>query len=100
MKNPAGAQAISSRTTIKDWLQKNPSFNPALGGEPFAFGCSICGALDWVTLEDALDHCKSENKTVRSPYWRHDVTLKCKLITGYEVKAEDIIAAAEKQEAQ
>jgi hypothetical protein len=98
MKNPAGAQAISSRTTVEDWLAKNPSYNVDRWGQPIAFGCDICQAVRFDTLENALDHCNSENRTVRSRHWIHSPTLIAKRVS-YVASVEDINAAAEKQEA-
>jgi hypothetical protein len=95
MKNPAGAQAISSRTTVNDWLAKNPSYNVDRWGQPIAFGCDICQALRFETLEEALEHRRIENRTVRSGHWMHDVTLVARRTT-YVASAAAIRAAAEK----
>ena len=75
-QKPAGPQGnISSRTTVKDWLAKNPSYNVDRWGQPVAFGCDICKALRFETLEEALEHRRIENRTVRSGAWIHDATL-------------------------
>jgi NACalpha-BTF3-like transcription factor len=99
-QKPAGPQGnISSRTTVKEWLGMNPAYNISRWGQPIGFGCSICQALRFETLEEAVEHRRVENKTVRSRYWMHDVTLVAQQ-TVYVAEASAIKAAAEKQGAQ
>ena len=96
----AGPQgSISSRTTVKDWLGMNPTYDVDRWGQPIAFGCDICQALRFETLEEAIAHRTEENKTIRSRYWMHDVTMVCQR-RFYVADVAEIRKAAEKQESE
>lgn len=98
----AGPQGtISSRTTVKDWLNANQNSAPMFDrSRPVAFGCSICQILRFETLEEATQHTKDENRTVRSKQWKHFVTIVAERVIGYEIAAEEILKAAEKQQSE
>jgi hypothetical protein len=94
-QKPAGPQGIiSSRTTLAAWLSAHPREKEFYQkqGEPIGFGCDICTALNFNTLEEAVGHVKEENKTVRSIHWKHAVTINVKQ-TYYLIDAADIIGA-------
>ena len=63
--------------------QVYPELSQIIEHGTIEYGCDICKALSFASLEESLQHCRAENKgKPRASQWRHEPTIKQLPLSG------------------